>query len=103
MSTASAEPARLFVQIVAIAREAGVVQLGALAVDGSKVKAAASKHKAMSYGRMREEERRLREQIAALTTQAEATDAAEDAEHGPDVRTGLQGRSSVPRRRLQRS
>ena len=77
---------RLFVQVVAIAREAGVVHLGALAVDGSKVKASASKHKAMSYGRMRDEERRLREQIAALTTQAEATDAAEDAEHGPDVR-----------------
>jgi transposase len=76
----------LFVQVVAIAREAGVVQVGALAVDGSKVKASASKHKAMSYGRMRDEERRLREQIAALTTQAEATDAAEDAEDGPDVR-----------------
>jgi len=77
---------RLFVQVVAIAREAGVIHLGALAVDGSKVKASASKHKAMSYGRMRDEERRLREQIAALTTQAAATDAAEDAEHGPDVR-----------------
>jgi transposase len=77
---------RLFVQVVQIAREAGVVQLGALAVDGSKVKASASKHKAMSYGRMRDEERRLREQIAALTTQAAATDAAEDAAHGPDVR-----------------
>jgi len=76
----------LFVQVVAIAREAGLVQLGAVAVDGSKVKAQASKHKAMSYGRMRDEERRLREQIAALTTQAEATDAAEDAAHGPDVR-----------------
>jgi transposase len=76
----------LFVQVVAIAREAGIVHLGAVAVDGSKVKASASKHKAMSYGRMREEERRLREQIAALTTRAAATDAAEDAEHGPDVR-----------------
>jgi len=76
----------LFVQVVAIAREAGVVHLGALAVDGSKVKADASKHKAMSYGRMRDEERRLREQIAALTAQAEASDAAEDAAHGPDVR-----------------
>jgi transposase len=76
----------LFVQVVAIAREAGVVQVGALAVDGSKVKASASKHKAMSYGRMRDEERRLREQIAALTTQAEATDAAEDAAYGSDVR-----------------
>ena len=76
----------LFVQVVKIAREAGVVKLGALAVDGSKVKANASKHKAMSYGRMREEETRLREQIAALTAQAAASDAAEDAAHGPDVR-----------------
>src|SRR5207249_1027693 len=76
----------LFVQVVAIAREAGVVQLGALAVDGSKVKANASRHKAMSYGRMRDEEKRLREQIAALTAQAEASDAAEDAALGPDVR-----------------
>jgi transposase len=76
----------VFVQVVAIARETGVVQLGALAVDGSKVKANASKHKAMSYGRMREDETRLREQIAALTAQAEASDAAEDAAHGPDVR-----------------
>ena len=76
----------LFVQVVQVAREAGVVRLGTLAVDGTKVKANASKHKAMSYGRMGEEERRLREQIAALTTQAETTDAAEDAEHGPDMR-----------------
>jgi hypothetical protein len=76
----------LFVQVVAIAREAGVVHLGALAVDGSKVKASASQHKAMSDGRMRDEERRLREQIAALTTEAAAVDAAEDAAHGPDVR-----------------
>jgi len=76
----------LFVQVVQIAREAGVVQLGALAVDGTKVKANASKHKAMSYGRMRDEEARLREQIAALTAQAEASDAAEDAALGPDAR-----------------
>jgi len=76
----------LFVPVVQIAREAGVVQLGALAVDGSKVKANASKHKAMSDGRMRDEERRWREQIAALTTQAAATDAGEDAVHGPEVR-----------------
>jgi transposase len=76
----------LFVKVVQIAREAGVVQLGTLAVDGSKVKANASKHKAMSYGRMRDEERRLREQIAALTAQAEASDAAEDATLGPEVR-----------------
>jgi transposase len=76
----------LFVQVVRIAREAGVVRLGTLAVDGSKVKANASKHKAMSYGRMRDEERRLREQIAALTAPADASDAAEDATLGPDGR-----------------
>src|SRR5713101_3252098 len=74
----------LFVQVVQIAREAGIVQRGAVAVDGSKVQANASKHKAMSYGRMREEEARLGEQIAALTAQAEASDAAEDAALGPD-------------------
>lgn len=76
----------LFVQVVQIAREAGVVQCGALAVDGSKVKASASKHKAMSYGRMRQEDQRLRDEIAALLAKADAADAAEDAEHGPDVR-----------------
>jgi len=77
---------RLFVQVVQIAREAGVIQLGALAVDGSKVKANASKHKAMSYGRMQQEEQRLRDEIASLLAQANAVDAAEDAAHGPDVR-----------------
>jgi hypothetical protein len=76
----------LFVQVVQIAREAGVVQLGAVAVDGTKVKANASKHKAMSFGRMRDEERRLRDQIASLTSQAAATDAAEDGAYGPDNR-----------------
>jgi transposase len=76
----------LFVEVVQIAREAGVVQLGALAVDGSRVKANASKHKAMSYGRMRQEDQRLRDEIAALLAKADAVDAAEDAEHGPDVR-----------------
>jgi transposase len=78
----------LFVQVVQIAREAGVVQLGTLAIDGSKVKANASKHKAMSYGRMLEQERHLRDQIAALTAEAEAIDAREDAAEGPDVRGG---------------
>ena len=76
----------LFVQVVRIAHEAGLVQLGTLAIDGSKVQANASKHKAMSYGRMRDETRRLQDEIAALTRQAATTDAAEDAVHGPDVR-----------------
>jgi hypothetical protein len=76
----------LFVQVVRIAREAGVVQLGTLAIDGTKVKASASKHKAMSYGRMRQEDQRLRDEMAALLAKADAVDVAEDAEHGPDVR-----------------
>lgn len=78
--------ATLFVRVVQIAREAGVVHLGSLAVDGTKIKANASKHKAMSYGRMRHDEQRLRSEIAALLTQAQAVDVAEDAAHGPDVR-----------------
>lgn len=77
---------KLFVQVVRIAREAGVVKLGTFAVDGSKVKANASKHKAMSYKRMLQEERNLRQQIAELAARAEAEDAAQDAELGPDVR-----------------
>lgn len=74
----------LFVQVVQIAREAGVVQLGTVAIDGTKVHANASKRKAMSYGKMLEQERRLREEIAALIAAAEAADASEDAAHGPD-------------------
>lgn len=76
----------LFVQVVQIAREAGVVRLGTLAIDGSKVKANASKRKAMSYGRMLEQEQCLREQIAELTARAAAVDADEDSEHGMDER-----------------
>lgn len=74
----------LFVQVVQIAREAGVVQLGTVAIDGTKVHANASKRKAMSYARMLEQERRLREEIATLIAAAEAADTSEDATHGPD-------------------
>ena len=77
---------QLFVQVVQIAREAGLIRLGTLVVDGSKVKANASKHKAMSYSRMLEEEKRLRTQIADLTARAATLDAQEDAEHGDAVR-----------------
>ena len=76
----------LFVQIVQIAREAGLVKLGTVAVDGSKVKANASKHKAMSYGRMKDEEKRLRKEIRALTEQARQVDAEEDRLYGRDRR-----------------
>lgn len=77
---------KLFVQVVELARESGMVKLGTVAVGGSKVQANASKHKAMSYGRMRQEEKRLRREIAELLDQAEATDAEEDRLYGPDRR-----------------
>ena len=77
---------RLFVEVVRIATRAGLVKMGTLAIDGSKVKANASKHKAMSYGRMKDEERRLREQIRRITKLAQGIDENEDAEFGPDFR-----------------
>jgi transposase len=76
----------LFVQVVRIARGAGLVEMGTLAIDGSKLKANASKHKAMSYGRMEEEEARLRREIEQITGRAQAIDEAEDEQFGPDFR-----------------
>jgi transposase len=76
----------LFVQVVEIAREAGLLRLGKLAVDGTKLKANASKRKAMSYGRMRSEQERLREEIAELLERARAADQAEDSEFGQERR-----------------
>ncbi|MGH7483542.1 MAG: IS1182 family transposase [Longimicrobiales bacterium] len=76
----------LFVQVVQIARGAGVIRLGTIAVDGSKIKANASKRKAMSYGRMKQEEKRVREEIKRLTEQAEKEDAKEDRLYGEDQR-----------------
>jgi transposase len=72
----------LFVQVLRLAREAGALQVGRVAVDGSKIKANASKHKAMSYGRMQEREAQLEQEVRHMLTQAEATDAQEDAAHG---------------------
>jgi transposase len=75
-----------FEQVLGLARELGAPRVGRVALDGSKVKANASKHKAMSYGRMREKQRQLREEVKDLLAQAEAADAAEDAEYGVDRR-----------------
>jgi Transposase DDE domain/Transposase domain (DUF772) len=72
----------LFVQVLKLCAEAGLVKLGHVAVDGTKIKANASKHKAMSYGRMDEAEARLKAEVAAWLEQAAASDAAEDAAHG---------------------
>src|SRR6266852_4392734 len=74
----------LFDQVLQIALQAGTMKLGRVVLDGSKVKANASKHKAMSYGRMQEEEKRLKEEVKRLLEQAEAVDAEEDARYGQD-------------------
>jgi transposase len=74
----------VFVQVVRLSQDVGVVKLGTLVLDGTKIKANASKHKAMSYGRMRSEEKRLKREIRAITARAEQEDAAEDEEFGPD-------------------
>jgi transposase len=76
----------LFTQALLLCSEAGLVKLGHVAIDGTKIKANASKHKAMSYKRMNETETRLQQEIDALLRQAEATDAAEDAQYGKDRR-----------------
>src|SRR5438445_6831581 len=75
-----------FEQVLHLARELGAPRVGRVALDGSKIKANASKHKAMSYGRMREKQRQLRAEVNDLLAQAEAADAAEDAEYGRDRR-----------------
>lgn len=76
----------LFVQIVEVCRKAGLVKIGHISLDGAKVKANASRHKAMSYGRIKTEEKRLRQEIEEMLTRAEETDAAEDREYGQDMR-----------------
>jgi hypothetical protein len=74
--------AGLFVQVLVLCRAAGLARLGHVALDGTKVRANASKHKAMSYERMERAVAELEAEIARLLTEAEQTDAAEDAEHG---------------------
>jgi transposase len=76
----------LFTQALLLCSEAGLVKLGHVAIDGTKIKANASKHKAMSYKRMNETEARLKQEIDALLAAAEKTDAEEDARHGKDRR-----------------
>ena len=72
----------LFVQVLRLCARAGLVRLGHVALDGTKVKANASKHKAMSYGRMKQAEVRLAAEVAGWLAQAEAADAADDAALG---------------------
>lgn len=78
--------AGLFLQGLLLCQQAGLVKLGHVALDGSKVLANASKRKAMSYGRMEEAERKLTAEIAALLAEAQRVDAAEDARYGKGKR-----------------
>src|SRR5215208_7327246 len=68
----------LFEEVLKIALEAGAIKVGRVALDGTKVKANASKHKAMSYDRMLEKEKQLKAEVQQLLEQAEAADAEED-------------------------
>ena len=74
----------LFQQVLRLAMKAGAIKLGRVALDGSKVKANASKHKAMSYGRMKQEERALKEEVRKLLAQAKAADEEEDRRYGKE-------------------
>ena len=78
--------AGLFEQVLKIALEAGAMKVGRVALDGTKVKANASKHKAMSHDRMLEKEKQLKAEVQQLLEQAEAADAEEDARHSKDRR-----------------
>ena len=77
---------KLFQQVLRLVLEVGALKLGRVALDGSKVKANASKHKAMSYGRMEETEKLLRKEVQKLLKQAEAADEEEDKRYGRDRR-----------------
>lgn len=75
----------LFVQVVMLAKECGLVKLGTVSIDGTKVKANASRHKAMSYDRMKKAELELKAQIDALLAKAKAADEAEKNEPELDL------------------
>jgi len=92
-----------FEQVLHVARDLGTLRVGRVAIDGSKVKANASKHKAMSYDRMRDKQQQLQDEVRQLLAKAEAADAAEDVEYGAD-RRGDELPAELQRResRLQR-
>jgi transposase len=73
---------KLFEQVLAMALECGAIKLGRVSLDGTKLKANASKHKAMSYGRMKDKQQQLKEEVKQLLEQAEAADKEEDRQYG---------------------
>jgi len=78
--------AGLFTQALQLCQKAGLVKLGHVAIDGSKIQANASKHKAMSYGRMSEAEQKLQAEVDELLRRADEADAAEDEKYGQGQR-----------------
>ena len=88
------ELSQLFVQVVRLAREMGLVKLGTVAIDGTKLKANASRHKAMSYERMQQAEAELKAQIDALLARAKATDEAEVQEPELDLPAEIERREA---------
>ena len=80
------EFAGIFAQVVKLAREMKLIRMGTLAIDGTKVRANASKHKSMSYGRMKEQEQKLKTEIEDLLRRAQQIDEAEDEKYGADRR-----------------
>jgi hypothetical protein len=78
--------AQLFVQVLQLCQRAGLVKLGHVALDGTKIQANASKHKAMSYERMGEAEKKLEEEVQALLGEAARVDAEEDGKYGKGKR-----------------
>src|ERR1700675_1315529 len=73
---------KLLEQVLAMALECGSIQLGRVSLDATKLKANARKHKAMSYGRMKEKQQQLKEEVKQLLEQAEAADQEEDRPYG---------------------
>jgi transposase len=78
--------AGLFQQVLKLCAEAGLVKLGHVALDSTKIRANASKHKAMSYGRMKKEEAKLRAEVESWLKRAESADASEDRQFGAEKR-----------------
>lgn len=91
----------LLIQSVALAGKAGLVKLNHVAIDGTKIKANASKHKAMSYARMKKEEERLRQEIQRLMDEVEANDRAEDEKYGDRRGDELPPELATSKKRLQ--
>jgi transposase len=88
------ELSQLFVQVVQLAKECGLLKLGTVAIDGTKVKANASKHKAMSYERMLGSEAKLPAQIDELVERANCADATERNEPELDIPAEIQRREA---------